>query len=296
MSELLARLRGGATLLADGAMGTLLIARGLPPGEPPESFNLEHPDLLAEIAHLYREAGADIVHTNTFGGSPLKLAMYGLEDQAAEINRRAVAAARQGAGAQAIVSGSVGPSGCTLQPYGDAEPDALYASFRAQIAALLDAGVDAVTIETMTDLNEASLAIRASRDLSGTLPILATMTFDETPRGFYTIMGTSVADAVSGLGAAGADAVGSNCGNGIAKMVAIAREMREIAEQPLIIQSNAGLPEIEGERTVYRETPDLMAAQAQELLELGVSIIGGCCGTTPDHIRALRRIIDTMAR
>ena len=292
MNAIISRLTGGATLVADGAMGTLLLARGLPPGEPPELFNQAHPEVLAEIARLYRDAGADIVHTNTFGGSSLKLAMYGLEQQTAEINRRAVETARKGAGPDAIVSGSCGPTGRTLKPYGDTDPDEICASFREQIAALISAGVDALTIETMTDLSEATLAIRAARDVSGTIPVLATMTFDQTPRGFFTIMGTNVADAVAGLTAAGADAIGSNCGNGIVNMVAIAREMRALTERPLIIQSNAGLPEIAGDRTVYRETPDFMAEQARELIALGVGIIGGCCGTTPDHIRALRQIVD----
>ncbi len=292
MDDLLIRLAAGEVLVADGAMGTLLLERGLAPGECPESFALARPDLLSEIARLYCDAGAQIIETDTFGASPLKLALYGLDDQTAEINRCAVAAVRQAVGDRAHVAGSCGPSGCTLKPYGDTEPDQVYASFLRQMQALIAAGVDAVCIETMTDLTEARLAIEAARAVSATIPILATMTFDRTRRGFYTIMGVDVAAAASGLAAAGADVIGSNCGNGIENMIAIAREFRAQTALPLLIQSNAGLPQLAAGRAVYPETPEFMAEKAVALLDAGVAIIGGCCGTTPEHIRALRRMVD----
>jgi 5-methyltetrahydrofolate--homocysteine methyltransferase len=251
---------------------------------------------LEEIARLYLDAGADIVQTNTFGGSPLKLAMYGLDDQAEEINRIAVAAGRKVAGNRTYVSGPCGPSGKMLKPYGDTDPDDMYDSFRRQMGALIDAGVDVICVETMVDLQEATLAIQAAKDVSATTPVMATMTFDSTPKGFHTIMGVGIEKAAAGLQEAGADIIGSNCGNGIENMIKIARGFRQCSELPLIIQSNAGLPETRDGQTVYPETPAFMAEKAKELIEAGVSIIGGCCGTTPEHIRAIRMTVDSMGK
>lgn len=292
MGDFLERVKPGGVLVADGAMGTMLFERGLKPGDCPESVNLERPQVLEEIARLYRDAGADIVQTNTFGASPLKLAMYGLDDRTEEINGAAVTAVRTAVGAAVYVSGSCGPSGKLLKPYGDTDPDAVYAGFRRQLEALIGAGVNVVCIETMTDLNEARLAILAAKDVSATVPVMATMTFDATPRGFYTIMGVDIATAAAGLREAGADAVGSNCGNGIENMILIARTFRECTELPLIIQSNAGLPETKNGKLVYPESPAFMVEKAGKLIAVGVSIIGGCCGTTPEHIRAIRRTVD----
>ena len=295
MTGLVERLEAGEVLVADGAMGTMLQQKGLAPGQCPESFNLTCPEVLEQVAAQYRQAGADIVQTNTFGGSPLKLAAYGLADQTEQVNQAAVRAVRGTVGDSAFVSGSCGPCGRMLKPYGDADPDEVYESFRRQIAALIEAGVDAVCVETMIDPAEASLAIKAAKDISPALPVMATMTFDATPKGFFTIMGTSVERAAAELRRAGADVVGSNCGNGIENMVEIARAFRASSGRPVIIQSNAGLPKLEGDRPVYSETPAFMADRARELVALGVSIIGGCCGTTPEHIRALRRMVDESA-
>jgi 5-methyltetrahydrofolate--homocysteine methyltransferase len=292
MNDLLGRLAAGEVLVADGALGTMLMERGLAPGECPESVNLARPAVLEEIAGLYLEAGAQIIQTNTFGGSPAKLALYGLEAQADAINHAAVAAARRAVGERAYVSGSCGPSGRLLKPYGDAEPGEIYASFLRQARALVAAGVDLICVETMTDLAEAVLAIRAAKCAAGAIPVAATMTFDRTPRGFFTVMGVDVPRAAAGLAEAGADIVGSNCGNGIENMVAIARGFGERTRLPILIQSNAGLPEREGDRVVYKETPPIMAARVPELIRAGVAIIGGCCGTTPAHIRAIREAVD----
>lgn len=292
MKGLLERVRAGEILVADGAIGTMLMARGLARGQPPESFNLSRADVLEEIAAEYLKAGADIIQTNTFGGSRLKLKQHSLEDKVVEINQSAVIAVRKAVTNRAYVSGSCGPTGPFLRPYGDIEPEVMTDVFREQIRALVDAGVDVICIETMIDLHEAVCAVTAARQISRTVPVMATMTFDQTPRGFYTIMGVSISDAVKGLEAAGADIIGSNCGNGIDKMVLIAREFKEHTKLPVIIQSNAGLPELRGTEVIYPEPPDFMAEKALELVELGVSVIGGCCGTTPEHIRALRRMID----
>jgi len=294
MKKLLERLKNGEILVADGAMGTMLMERGLKPGEPPESFNLTRLDVIEEIARLYLDAGADIIQTNTFGASPLKLSLYSLEDKTEEINRNAVLAVKEVVGDHAYISASCGPSGRLLKPYGDTEPEAVYNSFERQIDALISAGVDIICIETTVDLTEATLVIKAAKTASPATPVMATMTFDPTPRGFYTVMGVTIEDAAKGLEEAGADIVGSNCGNGIENMVRIAREFREYSSLPLIIQSNAGIPEIRGNTTVYPETPEFMAEKAKELVLSGVSIIGGCCGTTPDHIRAIRKMVDSM--
>ncbi|MBN2362276.1 MAG: homocysteine S-methyltransferase family protein [Deltaproteobacteria bacterium] len=296
MRPLLERLAAGEVVVSDGALGTMLMERGLQPGACPERFNLDHPAALEAIARLYLEAGAEIVQTNTFGGSPLKLAQYGLDDRAEEINAAAVAAVRRAVGDRAYVSASIGPSGRLLQPYGDATPDQVGASFERQLRALAHAGVDLFCIETMTDLAEAQLAVRAAKALAPATPVLASMTFDHTPRGFFTIMGTTPAQAAAGLLAAGADAVGSNCGNGVERMVEIARAMRAATARPLLIQANAGLPLLQGGAAVYPETPEFMAGQVAALLDAGVQIVGGCCGTTPAHIAAIRAAVDRRAR
>ncbi len=288
------RLQAGDVLVGDGATGTMLLERVLDDGQAPEAATLSHPDVLTELARLYVEAGAEIVETNTFGGSPLKLALSRVEGTVDEVNRMAVAAARAGAGDRAYVAASCGPCGQLLEPHGDTAPAAVYDSFLHQMSVLLEAGVDCVFVETMTDLTEATLAIRAAKDVAADLPVAAMMTFDRTPRGFFTIMGVSVTKAAAGLADAGADAVGSNCGNGIEHMIDIAREFRRHTELPLIIQPNAGLPQTTDGGIVYDETPAFMADRARALVELGVAVIGGCCGTTPDHIRAIRTIVDEL--
>lgn len=296
MKHLLERLAGGEILVADGAMGTLLFQKGLRPGDCPESVNLARPEILEEIAGLYLAAGADVVQTNTFGGSPLKLATYALDNAAEEINRNAVTAVRKVVGERVYVSGSCGPTGRILKPYGDTHPEELYDSFHKQIQVLVSAGADCICVETMVDVKEATLAVTAAKEVSSGTPVMATMTFDATPRGFYTIMGVSIKQAASRLEEAGADVVGSNCGNGIENMIKIAREFRQCTGLPLIIQSNAGTPETKDGATVYRETPEFMADKAAELIDAGVSIIGGCCGTTPEHIAALRKAIDSRTK
>jgi len=296
MRPLMERLAGGEVLVGDGAMGTMLLERGLAPGQAPESVALSRPELLEEIARLYLDAGADVLETDTFGASPLKLELHGLAGETEAVNREAVRAARRVAEGRAHVAGSCGPCGRLLEPYGDTPAGAVYEGFLRQIAALAGAGADCVFVETMTDLEEAKLAVRAAKEVAPRTPVVATMTFDATPRGYFTIMGASVAAAAAGLEEAGADAVGSNCGNGIEHMIAIAREFRAASRLPLVIQPNAGLPRTAGGRTVYDETPALLADRASELVRIGVSIVGGCCGTTPAHIAALRAMVDGLPR
>jgi 5-methyltetrahydrofolate--homocysteine methyltransferase len=286
MKPILERLNAGEILLGDGAIGSMLIAHGLQPGQCPDLITLEEPDVLAAIGRQYLEAGSELLTTNTFGASPMKLAEYGQEDRTEEINREAVAIVLGAAEDRAYVSASCGPSGRILEPYGDTSEEDLYENFERQMSALTDA--DVICVETMSDLREARLAVRAARSVLPDTPILATMTFDETPRGFFTIMGTSVADAAAGLLEAGADVVGSNCGNGLEKMIMIAADFRAATSAPVLIQSNAGQPVIEKGAVHYPEGPDFFAERTADLIAAGTSIIGGCCGTTPDHIRAIR--------
>jgi len=207
LRNLIDRIESGEILLGDGAMGTMLIREGLKAGECPEMINIEKPQILEKIARLYFEAGADIIQTNTFGASPLKLAQYSLEDKTEEVNAAAVRAVRRAAGARAYVSASCGPCGRLLRPYGDTDPEEVYNCFKKQIQALVAAGVDMICIETMTDLTEATLAIKAAKSVSQSTPVAATMTFDPTPNGFYTIMGVDIEQAATGLADAGADIV-----------------------------------------------------------------------------------------
>lgn len=291
--KFLERLKNGEILVSDGAFGTMLIQKGMQPGECPDALNLSKPEVIEEIARLYLNAGAEIIHTFTFGASPMKLSEYGLEDKTEEINESAVYNVRKVMGNRAYISGSCGPSGKILKPYGDTEPDALYRGFVRQMKALIGAGADMVTVETMTDLHEAALAVKAAKAVSPHTPVIATMTFDETPRGFYTVMGVTVQQAAAGLHDAGADVIGSNCGNGIENMIKIAREFKQVTALHVIIQSNAGKPEIRGNTVIYPETPEFFAEKTRELIDDGVSIIGGCCGTTPEHIHAVKNVVDS---
>jgi 5-methyltetrahydrofolate--homocysteine methyltransferase len=296
VKPILERLKNREILVSDGAMGTMLFERGLQTGDCPELLNLSKPEILEEIAQIYFKAGADIIQTNTFGGSPPKLSDYGLEDKCEEINTKAVECVRKVIGESAYISGSCGPSGSLLKPYGDTEPETLENAFERQISALTKAGVDIICIETMTDLREATIAVKAAKNINPEIPVMVSMTFDKIPKGYYTIMGVSIEDAVNGLEDAGADIIGSNCGNGIDNMIEIANQIKELSDRPILIQSNAGIPENNDGEIVYPESPNYFEVKTLELIEAGVSIIGGCCGTTPEHIQAIRKVVDSSIR
>ena len=291
MSKLLQELGSGKILLGDGAMGTSLHQIGLAPGECPESWNLSHPQQVQSVIAGYVEAGSDLVETNTFGGTRFKLERFGLADKVSQINRAAAEIARHAAGPDIYVAGSVGPTGVFMEPLGEVSEQAMYDAFAEQVAALARGGADAVCIETMTAREEALAALRAARELTN-LPVIVTITFDKNPRGEYrTMMGVSPTQAAEELTAAGADIVGSNCGTGIIDMVAICREMRAVTDRPIMIQANAGLPVLEDGRTIFKETPAQMAQYVPQLLAAGANIIGGCCGTTPAHIAAIKEAL-----
>lgn len=292
MTNFFERLKQEKVLVSDGAIGSLLFEKGLNPGDCPERFNLEHPEVLAEIAQAYLQAGADIIQTNTFGASPLKLSDYNLDDKTKDINQKAVEIVKQVVNSKTFISGSVGPTGKMLLPYGDIEPTVMKENYKRQIGILIESGVDLLCIETMTDLNEAVIAIQSAREISSDIPIIATMTFDVIPQGCVTIMGHGLAKVCNKLEETGANVIGSNCGNGTKNMITIAKEFIANSKLPVIIQSNAGIPTIIDDQVFYQETPEEFANFTKILIELGVSIIGGCCGTTPNHIRAIRQIVN----
>ena len=283
------RLARGELLISDGATGSFLQREGLGDGDP-EEWNASHPDVVRGMAKAYFDAGSDMVLTNTFGGTRLRQRHYGFADRTREFNVSAARHARSQAPAGGFVVGSVGPTGEVLNdPLRDnpLTEDAAYDAFVEQITALAEGGVDAVNIETMIDIEEAALAVRAAKEHTD-LTVMSTMFFDKGPRGFFTMMGTPPGEAVRRLHAAGADVVGANCGNGVDLMLELARELRAATDGYLLIHSNAGIPAPQGGEIVYPETPEYMAERFGVMArEVGVNIIGGCCGTTPDHIRAL---------
>jgi len=294
MENILKRLARGEVIVGDGALGTMLMERGLKLGDPPEGYNLTKQNILEDIALQYLEAGAEIISTNTFGASPLRLQQFSLGNDLEALNRGAVEAVRRAVQDRAYVSGSVGPSARMLPPFGETDPNEIFLSFQSQIRILVSAGVDLICIETMTDIGEAKLAVEAARSVSAEIPIMATMTFSASPQGeFFTVMGSSVKSAAEELERSGANIVGSNCGDGMENMVGIAREFRRFAKVPVAIQGNAGLPVVKDNALIYSEGPEFVAGKAKELLQLGVQIIGGCCGTRPDHIREIRKVVDS---
>lgn len=274
-------------LVMDGAMGTMLIRQGLTGGQVSEQWNLEEPEAVTEIHRQYFQAGADVVTTNTFGANAIKLAHSGLDDRLEKINREGVALARKAAGKTGYVAGGLGPTGQMLVPSGPLEPEAAQAAFCRQAGYLAGAGADLIIVETMFDLTEALAAIKGAREACH-LPIFATMTFQQTARGFVTIMGNGVEASLKEMLNTGAAAVGANCSLGSDSMLTMAREVRDLIDAPLIFQPNAGMPEVQGDNTLYPEKKDGYAKNLIELKASGIEIIGGCCGTTPDFIRAIK--------
>ncbi len=286
------RLKERKILVSDGGWGTELAKKGFGGGSCPELLNVEEPDVIRELARSYVDAGSDIILTNTFGGNPFKLARYGIDDRLEELNEAGVRLSKEAAGDRALVFASIGPSGVFLAPLGEATTEEMTAAFARQVRAMVRVGADGIVIESMTDLGEITCTLRAAKDNSD-LPVACSMTFDKGLKGYATIMGIRPDEAARALEDAGADAVGSNCGWGIEEIIEVARIMRPVTSLPLWFKPNAGMPELEDGATVYRHTPEFMADRAVELLDAGASIIGGCCGSTPNHIRKIRAVVDS---
>ena len=285
MHGVIEKLLARGPAVTDGAWGTQLQQRGLPTGACPDEWNLSHPDLVREVAAAYVAAGSDVILTNTFGANPFMLARHDLADRVAEINAAGVRLSREAAGDRAKVFASMGPSGIMLM-MGDVSLEDVQAGFETQARAIADAGADAIVIETMSDPEETKLAVAAARSTG--LPVVACMVFDSGANKDRTMMGTTPEEAAEALTAAGADVIGSNCGRGIAGFASICRRLRAATDRPIWIKANAGLPEVVDGRTVYTQTAAEFAAFVPELLAAGASFVGGCCGTTPEFIAAVK--------
>ncbi len=292
MQNILEKLKSGQILFCDGAMGTFLQAKGLKPGECPELWCVERPDDVRDIHRQYRQAGSDIVECNSFGGSRYKLKHYDLADRAGEINQAAAAVAREVAGDDQYVLGSAGPTGEFMAPLGLETEENFYEAFREQITAFEAGGADAVIIETMTALEEAAVAVRAAKENTN-LVVMASFTFDPQKGGGYaSMMGVTPEKFAEAIIEAGADIIGTNCGTGPDHMIEIVKILRATApDMPIIAMANAGMPVIENGQTVFKETPEAMASKAPLLVAAGANIIGGCCGTGPAHIAAMKKAV-----
>ena len=279
----------GEVLLADGAWGTEFFKRGLMQGSPPDEWNLTHPEIVREITRDYLDAGASVILTNTFGANRFRLEAHGLSGKVREINIRAAELAREVVGQRALVAGDIGPSG-RIMAMGEVTSEDLAAAFTEQARALLDGGVDWIVVESMADAEEMEIAVRAASDAAG-VPVVASMTYNRTPRGYRTMMGNSPETCVRKAESAGASLIGANCGTGIEDYVPLAPVLRELTSQPLWMKANAGVPQLVGGRVTYPLTPEQYASFVPALVEAGVDVIGGCCGTDPRFIREVGKSI-----
>ena len=290
--ELFELLERGGIVLGDGAMGTLLQTRGIEPGGAAELWNVDHGDRITAIHTEYAEAGARLVTTNTFGGTSARLALHGLEDRVHDLNLAGARIAREVADRfDGWVLGDVGPTGELLAPIGLVEPDEIKAMFAEQIAALTEGGADVILVETMSDLAEVEAAVGAAAEVAPGLPVAATLTFDTHG---HTMMGVSPERAAEALASLGARIVGGNCGNGPHEIGPVMTQMAQCRPSGvhLIAQSNAGMPQLHGSEFHYDGTPEVMAEYAVRMRELGVGVIGACCGSTPAHVAAMRAALD----
>ena len=284
------KIKAGETIVSDGAWGTALQNNGLQTGECPELYNLEHKDIVLKIAKLYVEAGSQMVETNTFGGNRFKLENFGLEEQVFEINKAAAEIVREAIGEERNLLGSIGPSGKFIMMEEVTEEE-LTEAYKEQALALEAGGADAIIIETFTDIDEARCAIIGAKHTK--CEIICSMTFDKVVDGYRTMMGVSPAEMLDALLPLGVNVFGANCGNGSAGMLEISKEFRKANKDiPLMIQANAGMPELKDGETHFPETPQEMAINTKELMLAGVNIIGGCCGTTPEHIKHIAQAVN----
>lgn len=295
--DLRTRIQEGVFLL-DGAMGTQLIARGVEPGRCNDWLNVELPAMVTEIHRAYFDAGSDAVITNTFGANRYALARHGCADKAFQINQAGAQVARKAAGDQRYVLGDIGPTGDFLEPLGTLRADDVRAAFIEQVKGLLEGGVDGLIIETMTALDELEVAIDAARSAGNGLPVFASMSFDKGGAGFRTMMGVDVPTAVSKMLSLGVDAIGFNCGTASLEeyielsKAYIAEAKPSNAKIQVFAEPNAGKPELQDGQAVYRVTPQEFGAACTRIRDAGIHILGGCCGTTPNHIHAMAQTLE----
>jgi methionine synthase I (cobalamin-dependent) len=274
------------TIIFDGAMGTLIMAAGIESVKSPILLNTQKPDLVTDIHKQYYAAGADVVLTNTFSGNPLKLEAERIGAQMEALNRQAAELAKQACPEGKFVAGDIGPSGKTLPPIGDSSPQEMQEGFYQQAKVLIESGVDLILIETMYSLEEAVAAVNAVRTASDIL-LIASMTYNNTEMGYYTIMGETVGQCASTLVEAGADSIGANCTLGSSDMIELTRELRAATDKPILIQPNAGKPVTDEDVTYYQQTPSEFALDLKQIKEAGADMVGGCCGTNPEFIKSM---------
>jgi 5-methyltetrahydrofolate--homocysteine methyltransferase len=284
-SRFLDRLNSGQKLVADGATGTNLQARGLERGQPSDLWVLENPERIAQLHRDFVAAGADIILTASFGGTTICLEHIGLAERAVEINRRAVELAKQAAaGTDVLVAGSMGPTGEMFKPFGPLDEDLAQAAFAEQARVLTEAGVDLLVIETQFDLTEASAAVKGVRSVSS-LPLVVSFSYD---RGTRTMNGVKPSQMASAMEALGVDALGINCGHSLEDNLKALKELRQVSFLPIWFKPNAGLPHLDDdEKPIYDVSPEMMASLVPEWLAAGAQIVGGCCGTSPEHLRQI---------
>ena len=278
-------------LVCDGAMGTMLMKEGMPDGVCPEMWGIENAKILTQIHKAYIDAGSDIITTNTFGANAIKLKKFNLEDKSYQINQEAAELAKDVAGDKAYLFGDMGPTGGYLKPVGDIEPDYLLSIYADQAKALEAGGVDAIILETFSDMEELKRAMMAVKE-NTKLPLIASMTFNKLEsKGFRTTSGISIPQFVDDSLLSGSDVIGANCTLTASDIVGVVSEIRALGTAFIIVQANAGMPKLDGEKVIYDESPEAFKEEIPKLVAAGANIIGGCCGTTPEHIQAIRQTL-----
>lgn len=293
-TKIVEAVKNGKTLVSDGAWGTFLQKKGMKPGECPELWCVEHRGDVLDIAKGYIEAGSDMIETDSFGGTSFKLEHYGLAERAAELNEAAASISREAAGDDKYVIASIGPTGKMLL-MGDVTEEELYNGFKEQALALEKGGADAACIETMSAIDEAEIAVKAVKE-NTSLELICTFTFEKTANNDYrTMMGVSPSEMANAIIKAGADIIGTNCGNGMERMIDIVKEIRNVdANIPILVHANAGLPKNVDGVDVFPDSPEDMAGMVAAMTAAGANIIGGCCGTTPEHIKAIKEAVSKL--
>jgi 5-methyltetrahydrofolate--homocysteine methyltransferase len=279
-------------VLFDGGFGTELIKQGLKTGKIPDILNIEKAEVISEIHKSYYDAGSDMCQTNTFGSTPLNLSHYNLENRVEEIIENALKNIKKVCPSGCLIVGDIGPTGEFRPPVGNASSDKWYSSFSTQVK-LLENGVDLWHIETISDLEEMLAAIKAVRDVSKK-PLIASITYKKTKKGFFTIMGDSLEKCIKALNSEDLDVIGANCTLGSKDMLELLKNTKNFTDKPISIKPNAGQPVVKGDKTYYEQPIEDFASDVREMIELGAKIVGGCCGTSPATIREIRKIIDSL--